>query len=593
MNSTSLARLLRSAPAKLSKLDQLKNVDWEYFSRIPLENFWNSVALLKRSLLYPTVPMSFSRVLIGQLRNSWAPSEPKTCRIRKAEFNPKHDIIAIVHETLCGKNLLSCHWYGANSGGFSQLLKSHCKLDISWSRRGSFLLVKQQNSLKSTVTFFKVLPKQQKLIYLKNMVLSTLSGKISAQLWLSDTKFVLPGYVGRSNLATRPWVHKIQNNGESLLVCQPQKVLRNEFKHHKNIPSRGLLTALDNGYCCQVSFCKSLEARTLISHSKSFHNVVHVLDKKQKSIADIALPGLLQGLTSKDQKLYIVYRDNCNLSYNCKTPIVCEPLTTTTRAAATSRPRKIRRRMRQYYKLANKTDYGPFHPRDFVNQFECVSDGSDLSDDNCPDNNDDEKQLLKTDKECPLCSSWKPRKKKDSKLRLVVFNTETLQLETSARSLQHYRMPNPIFDQLKHSSSSALADLAGQMGTMSATDNLLFIRLYEMDRSSSSNESFQLHLSNPFHGWSKIRKSQRHYFMHPTKNVFLQLQNIGRCSFPLSLHSCPDLLTDYPSFVLDEPNLMTGPSIPLQKVDFVVTDENGDQVPLPELHGFSVARYGN
>ena len=163
---------------------------------------------------------------------------------------------------------------------------------------------------------------------------------------------------------------------------------------------------------------------------------------------------------------------------------------------------------------------------------------------------------------------------------LVVFNTETNQMEIEALPLRNYFLPSPPSDLsvLPHSSRQSLEEIADKAGIMSVSENQIFVRFYEMDRTSGACANLQLHLGDPRNGWNEfsLRSEHRYVFMHPTKNVFLKLQRSDECSFPLTLHSCPDLLTDFQAFLEQPPNLIGRQGTQLKQLLFIVTDDDGE-----------------
>ena len=123
---------------------------------------------------------------------------------------------------------------------------------------------------------------------------------------------------------------------------------------------------------------------------------------------------------------------------------------------------------------------------------------------------------------------------------------------------------------------------------MSTTDNLLIIRLLELGINFSKAPTIQLHLANIEAEWQTAASSQMSIFMHPTKNIFLQLDRPDQAQFPIHLHSCPDLLTDFPCKLHRNSNLLRDRTSPLLEVLYVVTDEVGKIVPAAELRTESV-----
>lgn len=577
LGSRHMKKLLRSGPAKISPLSEDLNL--KHFYTVPRDDFWNSVALLKRDDRFPSTPMGFGRVLIGKLWNNWNYdwSYKTIKRLRTAEFNPRHNLVAIVYETVGKNNMLVCHPYGVGNQVSCQILCTEDPLAISWSKEGSYLLVKRQSRIRSVLNFFRVSDDGSSIVRLRNMQLGTKPHTVTAQLWLTDNAFLFPGVGERADTPTRPWIYEIQDGGENLLIRQPEKRLRTEFQSKKeNRSPRGLLTALDNGYSCEISICRPPEARRLISYAHCQHSVIHFYDCNQNASKELFLPGIFQCLTSKNEKVYIVYRENSSMSFYSKVPLVLDPV-----KKCKKRKKSTPAKRRPRFKLNTPPNRLFFN---HLPRLKCVqtssrhhptsdSDSSSSSSSNSRNKNSGQKK-------CPLCTDWFHHTKRLVQVALCVFNTETNQLEIETLTQNSYvlgQLPNEINIRHPFDSTQDLEELANKTGVMSVSENLIFVRFFELNSASASNISMQLHLGNPSNGW-KNHSSQRHVFMHPTKNIFLQLSDIDKCTFPLTLHSCPDLLTDFQAFLTPSPLLMGQPGILLKQLTFVVTDENGEQI---------------
>ena len=597
LGSKYMKQILRSGPSRISLPPETLNLS--HFFTVPTENFWNSVALMKRDARFPSAAMGFDRVHIHKLWNNWPPSESggSAERVRTAEFNPKHDLVAIVFETTTGKSLLSCHSYGGNYQSYCQILRTGDALDISWSREGSYLLLKRQSSLKSTLNFFRVSKEEPSLVFLRSMQMGTGPHNITARLWLTDNRFLFPGIGENSETPTRPWIYEIQEEGATLLVCQPEKHLRTELRSKSPLPYRGVLTALDNGFSCQVSFCKPPEARVLISHSKCHHSVVHFLDDHQNASKDLALPGIFVSIASKNEKAYIIYREASKVTFFNKTPVVLDPLqkhnNLTRKKNSPSKRRCYQLNTASHRLFFNDLPHLKCVPaatkQSNSSNFASSNSYNDDDDDDDNDNDDTESQNISSKKrkkkesettKCIFCSNWYTSSKRHLELMLVVFNTETNQMEIEALPLRNYFLPSPPSDLsvLPHSSRQSLEEIADKAGIMSVSENQIFVRFYEMDRASGACANLQLHLGDPRNGWNEfsLRSEHRYVFMHPTKNVFLKLQRSDECSFPLTLHSCPDLLTDFQAFLEQPPNLIGRQGTQLKQLLFIVTDDDGE-----------------
>ena len=127
-----------------------------------------------------------------------------------------------------------------------------------------------------------------------------------------------------------------------------------------------------------------------------------------------------------------------------------------------------------------------------------------------------------------------------------------------------------------------------QYKMLHVTENLLVIHLQLFNR--RVDDCITMHLSNLRDGCKNARFSWKCLYMHPTKNLTIELEASVNRELPVLLGACPDLLEDEACFLnmsLDSPiNSQTA----LKAVTFVVTDKDGNEVDLKELR--SEAAYG-
>ena len=619
LSNAALLKLLREGPGCLR--DNFFALSPGHFRQVPTERFWNSVALMKRLYKYPSMPLAPGRIKISQIWNGWKHETGlKTGRIRNVEFNPRHDVVALVHESAHdSNNFLSCHWYGYHSnGGQFQTHKgeSSASLDISWSTEGSFLLVKAQYSKHAVLNFFAVDAQNEVLIYIKGLQVSTLAGKVTARLWLNDDSFVFPGYEDPVRVS-RPWVYKISEGFRRLTIQQPQRSLRKEHRRGLKLLARGLLTALGNGFCCKTSLCRVPEREqevgdTTKTLATTVHSIMHFLDQNQAGLADLAIPGVLLALTGQGDLVYILYRENSQVTYEPETPLVFNPLPVGRHETVTRSKRPIKKQ--RHARLSKVTRTGPFFFS--LNRAACISDSSsaddeattddddgnnvdvDGNDDNDDDHAGNEKQHLRLSglqrqekllkSYTPQCSyKAKPMLKNETGIFLTVFNLATKKLELTGTRLNDWKIDG-LFPERYHgnnfSSPEVVSDMARKTGIMSVTENLLIIRLDETDNACRAPPSIVLHLGTLKSETSRAQMSVKQLFMHPTKNVLLQIDdNIHAPSFPLTIGSCTDLLCDYISGLERRRDLTTSKVHPLFKVEYIVTDEHGEPTEASEL----------
>ena len=607
LSNLALLKLLRRGPGCLR--DQSFELSLQHFRQIPTERFWNAVALLKRLYKYPSMPLAPGRVQVGQIWKVWKQENYwKTGRVRNVEFNPRHDVVVLVHETRQdNSNFLSIHWYGHNCrGGQFQTHKGEnsAKLDVSWSKEGSFLLVASHYSKITILNIFAVDALNEELIYVKGLQLNTLAGKVTARLWLTDDSFIFPGYEDPIRVS-RPWVYKINDGFRRLIIQQPRRDLRKEHRRGLKLLARGLLTALGNGFCCKTSLCrvpeKELEVtKDVKKQATSVHSIIHFLDQSQAGLADLAIPGILLALTGQGDLVYVLYRENSQVTYEPDIPLIFDPLPIHQQETVTrsKRPIKIQRHAR----LSKITRTGPFFYS--LNKAACVSDSSSADDEAATDDEEtgadaetanknfrssnEQKQEKMLESYSPQCGyKSTPKLKNETGIFLTVFNLATRKLELSSTRLNDWKIDGVFpekYSGSNFSSPEVVSEMAKTTGILSVTENLLIIRLDEVNNGGRTPPSIVLHLGTLSSEAKRVPWSVKSVFMHPTKNVLLQFdEDINYPSFPLTLGSCTDLLCDYVASIERNRGLMTSRVHPLFKVEYIVTDENGLPTEASEL----------
>ena len=600
LTNLALLKLLRRGPGRLR--NQSLDLSLQHFRQIPTERFWNAVALLKRLYKYPSMPLAPGRVQVGQICKAWKhESYWKTGRIRNVEFNPRHDVVALVHETLKdNSNFLSIHWYGYNCRG--RQFQNHkgqnsARLEVSWSPEGSFLLLKSQYSKLTIINFFAVDVLNEELIYIKGLQLNTLPGKVTARLWLTDDSFIFPGYEDPIRVS-RPWVYKINEGFGSLTIQQPQRSLRKEHLQGLKLLARGLLTALGNGFCCKASLCRvegerEEVAKDVKQQDTSVHSIIHFLDQNQAGLVDLAIPGILLALTGQGDLVYILYRENSQVTYEPETPLIFNPLPIRQQqtVSRSKRPIKIQRHAR----LSKITRTGPFFYS--LNRAECVSDSSSADDEVASDDEESKTdlRLSGSQRQEKMLESFHPKcgykstlqLKNEAGIFLTVFNLATKNLELSCTRLNDWTI-DAVFPERYYGQNFSSPDLASEManatGVLSVTENLLIIRLHEVNNGCQTPPSIVLHLGTLNSEAKKAPPNVKTVFMHPTKNLLLQFdEDLNAPSFPLNLGSCTDLLCDNVAILERNRGLMMGNIHPLFEVEYIVTDENGEPTEASEL----------
>lgn len=617
MSKKTLFRLVTKGPSRLKR--SMHDLDMEYFRDVPTERFWNAVALLKRLDRHPCNSLAPSRLVISRLwfdlsRNYfWSNRDNPASKIRVAEFNPYHDVVAIIRITRTNSiSTLTCHWYGSNKMEMSQtLIGEYCNtMEVSWSKKGSFLLCKQDNGSKATLNFFRVNSNQRNLIYLSGLQLCASNSTVSSKLWLSDNSFLFPGYEDPIRNVV-PWVYKIEENGNKLVIEQPERRLRKQSP--PSLKNRGALTVFESGYSCQISVCRKALLANLqlpgdydetepkesdVLLQRAVHSNVHFFDQQQKTIATLAIPGMILAVEGQGKHSYLLYRENAHVKFDVESPlVVAAAVTAATDSSSQQRKRTLRKKRSCRSSKVQKT--GPFVGN--INRFACISNSS-SAESSEKDVNDDEatasqkKRTTSFAKQQKLysnlsmnCSMSASTRKEFSapKLKLAVFNLNSLTIENQNQHLGSFFLDG-CFPECSKSIHvqipTILPKLCRSSHVLSLTENLLIIRLHQLDLTwDSSPPTIKIHLADLKQGIARAKSSTKHLFMHPTENALLQFKNTEAVEFPMSVHSCTDLLRDHCTHLTIGQDLKTGHVQFLQHIEYVVTDEDHKVVPLEEL----------
>lgn len=616
--------LLKSQPCRWLFEDQ--DIDESHFRRVPLTRFWNSVSLAKRLYHFPNWPLSPGKLQVLEMWSSSKHSSNQEVCVLQAVFNPIHKLVALVHKNSDGGEYFSTHWYSEEAGTCGQFVEiahlSH-HLSLSWSQHGTYLLAKVQRWQQTTIYVYKVDSVEKRLVEIKGLNLRCPAYSISSQLWISDTEFLFPGF-DELRRVTRPWIYKIEKyrGGSRLTIKQPLRKLRKEHPKLGRKITRGCLKVLGGGFSYQASVCEQKSSSSEgLAH---LHSILHFRDGQNNCHLSLAIPGLLldaEGLPSS--RIAILYRESSAEKFLPSVPCVTPDLPISQPESPKASP-KFAGAARQ----SKVTKRGPFFG--VVNRFECVSDSSSSQD---PDSDEepnrdsngasarrgdfvektsdcyqvgnrlyrdhfklrrrkrsavkrDSGKKRKVEVECSLTSE--PQRRSRCKIFLAVFNLEHKFLEMNealAGGKLRFQRPYPEQDYASaFSSFEELSCLSARQGNLlQVTENLLVIHLKNLQCLAGPDKSLTLHLSNLRAGCKTVMPSWKSLFMHPTKNLTIEIPWVTQPTFPIILGACTDLLVDEPCSVNIPLHSEADKKILLKDVTFVVADQDGNPVQKDEL----------
>jgi len=638
LTDAKLGLLLGRGPGRLKFLTD--ELDLGHFRKVHFTRFWNSVSLAKRLFAYPTWPLAPRKLEISRIWSRCGIKDSSESRVVQVTFNPVHKVVALVRRTLTGDEYFCTHWYadGGNSGQFVESSPLGYSISVSWSLEGSYLLCKVQRWQRSTVSIFRVCPREKKIVMIKGLELSANSYTVSSKLWLSDTKFIFPGY-DESLRVSRPWIYEIKQDGRGLTVRQPLRRLRKEHpKSHKSL-QRGCLMALSNGYSYQVSICQQTEGEKNDKDRAGdhCHSVLHFRDSNLNCHLSLSIPGFVVDATDlSESRVAVLYRESSRADFQPSVPTVAEDLPIRTRRPKKSPGPSLKRAAR----VSRVVKLGPFAYS--INRFECVSDSSSTQDSDDDDDDDDDIiddehrddagssgnrprvsdcyaaykrglpyrdylkiglkrninrtkretkktagfKKIKTDVNC--CFSTENRCRSRCKLFLCVFDLESKVLvmnEPLASGQMRVEQPYPELDYAKaFSVFDELAVTSSRQGlVLSTTENLLIIQVSLIFPLADPETCMTLHLANLKLGCCFARTSWKSLFMHPTKNVIVELPFSSSTEYPVVVGACTDLLVDEPCSLNVDLKSSAAGRINLKTVTYVVADEEGNEVDEQEL----------
>lgn len=623
-------RLISITPSEFRNISN-PDLDLSHFRRVPLDRFWNSVSLAQRLFVYPTWPLSPKKLQVSAIWTQLMPTD-EDGTILQISFNPRHKVVVLVHKDQRNCQFLSVHWYGDSSPKSEQFTRpmptSH-RATVSWSKKGSYLLCRIHRWHYAVVSFYKVNSDEKKLVKIQGLQLEAPDYAVSARLWISDSEFLFPGFNDHKRM-TRPWVYKIEKEGKVLKIKQPQRSLRKEHPKLNKENYRGCLTSLGNGFSCQVGVCQEMPEGSSEGTAHR-HSVVYFRDEKQDYHLSLSIPGLvLDAVGLPKSRVALLYRESSVEMFEPPEPCLAEdaPLHPGLYEEFGSHVTPRQSRM---------TNRGPFVGNS-IYRFVCVSDSSSCSSSETSDETESEKDSS-FDEQCasssrekpckhfrarsslfkrPAAEDYKKRSKKRKRCRnlggsnsaketkdyldcnlkakprvknrcmifLAVYNLETRSLELN-ESLAggRIRLRGPYLEKEyaeAYSYCDELYKLSSQQDkVLQVTENLLLIHLRLSDR--SINDCITLHLSNLRQGCRTARISWKCLYMHPTKNLTIELESLVNREVPILIGACTDLLEDEVCFLNASLESPLSEPTKLEAVDFVVADRDGNELDLQEL----------
>lgn len=577
-----------------------RSIDLELFRTVPAVRFWNCVALFKRLNLYPTMALAPSRMYVAKLWNNWPSQLCRRGTVRVIEFNPVHQVVATVLTDSSGKDFLCCHWYGGNGSSRIQHMEpcfGSTDVSISWSPNGTYLLCKISSSSSSNYLFFKTLKETEEMLYLRGLRLFSSRHRATSKLWISDSSFIFPGVEKKRFRVTRPWLFKLTNGGDTLIICQPSRELRKEHLKSLNGLSRGALQALENGQCCELSLCKARILDESSQHSYQFHSIVHFRDCKQNPTqASLAIPGLVLAVENlSSSKILVLYRQasQCDFYPSEMLKVYPEPLRLHGEPPCKKSKKMTKSKGGRFCSVEIPAPYFGF-----VDRGACLSESTSESDDEMPvetDSYPDSVDFQKLElRKCgrtssPCCFRCVRTKREKCKLFVGIYNLETETVEYHGLSVSHGTLQGP-FPETQRSAGCHIyeEDLLDEVvkldDILSVTENLVIIRLKSLEHLGSAMHTLVLHKSQFAKKISHCSPLKKLTYMHPTKNLLVQTEPSNNCPFPIVVTCNLDMLSDCPvNLDLDQKLLEAEGKSCKRSIKFVVTDERGNVCEDPQL----------
>ena len=438
-----LVKIFMGWPMPLNESLQL---DWAFLASSSPYQVWNDQMLTRRHVSARFFPLCRSDLYVAKFYEPF-PCSNDMCKINDLKFNPNFSCLAVTYSSLTTANRLAVLWFDGVNKDQRQahyqgaiLGESSKQLSFQWSTEGTYLSFQVEDSHQASLSFFKVVdPNLRTLTKLKGLEFKTRAGRTTENIWISDSSFLLPGYNDFLR-PVRPWCYTILEGGKRLVVRQPLRKLRKEFKRQPRYSKRGLLVALDRGYSLESTFCPGnvREEKNFLNPKQPhafLHSIVHFYDPHQNSISDLSLPGIFMSAAGYEDKAYLVYRENLNCQWTSGPVFTCPQS-----PANELNAEKLRNRLTERTNFVVRFPLGNLKN---INKAECVSDSSTASELSEPSDSE-------TDEDCKEsiskgCSNRQPRETK-KKRRRTETKSNCPSLKVGSRSWHHKYLARKKFD---------------------------------------------------------------------------------------------------------------------------------------------------
>ena len=227
--------------------------------------------------------------------------------------------------------------YEEESEPHRQAASEDKRLYPEWSPCGNYLSVVERSAPLgrhsiSAVTLFHFDKQKGLLRLVQNASIAVDSYSISNRLWVGNGRLILPHPL---NNGEPPSVLTLDSATASARLTIPEftsssahrsHIKRKQYQQHPT----GLLTGLSTGHSASVRYCakkflplsESIPGRGFLGEHE--HQIITIHDQQQKRHFEIAIPGIVIELTSKQNVLCALYRRHLAVTFDVSVPVIMQ-----------------------------------------------------------------------------------------------------------------------------------------------------------------------------------------------------------------------------------------------------------------------------
>jgi len=199
-----------------------------------------------------------------------------------------------------------------------------------WSPCGNYLSVVERSTYIGRHSFaavhlFHLDKARGTLRLLDNVHIEVDNFSISNRLWNGAGQLLLPHPLGNGE---PPTVVRLNPQTESVTLALPRSSESSPsgmYQQYQQHPS-GALTGLTSGHSAFVRYCYLNKRLPMNQHylGEHEHQIITVLDLQQEHLFEIAIPGIVLEMTSKNNVLCVLYRKHVAVSFKQTEPVIVE-----------------------------------------------------------------------------------------------------------------------------------------------------------------------------------------------------------------------------------------------------------------------------